>query len=232
MADRTYDVDAKEIEKLQKFLKRSPQMFAVATGSMLNDFAFGVQNTAIEVIHEQMTVRNSRFVTGSVRVEMSNRRQPITNQQSATGSIQRKRFSGWTEQQTGKRTARERVITKLGRRKNETRKLIGTARLKSANKFETYHKYPGRGPEQKSTIMLQKLDRRRFRKPFIITKKKGMRAGVYKFLRRRPRLLQVFDSDKVQPEKIPWMADAVDRYFEREDLPRLWSRTLKRILNL
>lgn len=230
MADRIFTVDTKDVDKLVKFYKRAPRMFANATGSMLNDFAFGVRNTAIEVIHEKMTVRSSQFVISSMKAKKTHKRLPIGSQESEAGSVERKRSTGWKEQQLGTKTARERTITLLGRRKSAKRKLIGPARFKPGSDMEIYKKYPGSGPEQRNTIMMQKLDRKRWRKPFVIVKKKGMTSGVYKFLRRKPKLLQVIKSEDVQPEKIPWMLDAVDRYFKREDLPRLWGRTLQRIL--
>ena len=230
MADELFTVDNKDLKKILKFFRQSPERFAKATGSMLNDFAFGTRNTSIEVINENMTVRNIRFVMSRMRTEKSHQRMPMESQQSTVGSITSPRFSGWKEQQTGQKTARERTITLLGRMRRKTRKLVRTARLKDVGRFESYHKYPGRGREQKNIIMMQKLDRQRWKKPFIISGKKGMVAGLYKFRRRKPRLLQVFEPKKLQPKRIPWMEDAIRRYFQRQDIHRLWARTLRRLI--
>lgn len=230
MADDLFTVDNKDLKKILKFFRQSPERFAKATGSMLNDFAFGTRNTAFEVINELMTVRNRNFVNSRLRVEKSHRRMPMESQEATTGSISSPRFSGWKEQQTGQKTTRERTITLLGRLNRKPRKLVGRARMKDVGRFESYHRYPGRGREQKNIVMMQKLDRLRWKQPFIISGKKGMVAGLYKFKKKKPRLLQVFDPKKLQPKRIPWMEDAVRRYFQREDIGRLWARTLRRLI--
>ena len=232
MAEKTFDLNTKGIEKMVKLFRKMPREFAKGTGSMLNDFAFGTRNTSFEVIQESMVVRSRAFVNSRFRVEKTHRRMPMETQEATVGSIFSKRHSGWREQQTGEKTARERTITELGRLKNRTRKLVGSARFKKENVFESHRDYKGKSVEHRNIVMMQTLDRRRWKKPFIISGKKGMISGLYKFFRRKPRLLQVFDSKKLQPKRIPWMEDAITRYFQREDLGRLWKGTMRRMLRL
>lgn len=227
---KMFEVDAAQLWELIRFYKTSPRLFAKATGSMLNDFAFGARNTAIEVIREKMTTRNPRFIETRLRVDKSHTREPMESQAAELGSVATKRFSGWVEQQTGKRTTRERTINLLARGKTQKKKLKRPFRMNQAHLFESFHDYPGRGPEARNIQMLQRLDRHRWQRPFIVVGKKGMKPGLYKFVRRKPRLLQIFDSKNVQPKKIPWLTMAVDRYFAREDIRRLWKSKMDRML--
>lgn len=231
MAERLFDVDASQLLKLTTFYAKAPKKFAKATGSMLTDFAFGTRTAAIEVIREKMVVRSGAFVERQLRVEKSHRRLPIQSQESEAGSVATKRFTGWKEQQTGQKTARERVINLLARRGSPKRKAAPKARLKPGRQFESYRDYPGRTPETRSTVMLQILGRKRWKEPFLVTKKRGILPGLYRFKNRKLRALQLFGR-KIQPKRVAWLTIARDRYFQREDIGRLWARTLGRILRL
>lgn len=230
MAGELFQVDQREMMELIRFFHRAPRKFAKASGYMLNDFAFGVRNTAIEVLRERMTVRDPRFVERRLQVEKSSTRPPFEAQQSEVGSTFFKRFSGWREQQTGERTTRERTINLLARRGSKKRKAVPMARLKPGADFESYHRYPGASVEQQNVTMLQKLDRKRWKRPFLVLGKRGMRPGLYKFYRRKPRLLQVFNPSDPQPNRLPWLTIATDRYFQRVNIGQLWRKKIDRIL--
>lgn len=209
------------------FYAKAPKKFARATGAMLNEFAFGTRNTSIEVIRERMTVRNPRFVESRLQVDKAVGRLPIQGQKALMGSVRSPRFSGWEEQQTGARTARERTINLLARGGGTKRQVPPRYRLKSGKQFESYKNYPGRGVERRTIVMLQQLDRQRWKQPFVIHKKKGMIPGLYKFKRRKPRLLQVFVPRRAQPKKVPWITMARERFFQRADIRALWAQTLR-----
>jgi len=227
MPAQLFEVDFSELERLEELYQRAPRQFARAIGSMLNEFAFGTRNTSIEVIRERMVVRNPGFVSSRLRVEKSDKRPPIDALKSIVGSIRSPRFSGWEEQQTGVRTARERVINLLARGRSRKKRAAPRFRLKPGREFESYKNYPGKGIEGRTIIMMQKLDRQRYKQPFLVHEKRGMSPGLYKFHRRKPRLLQLFDPRRAQPKKIPWMTMARDRFFQRADIRRLWARELE-----
>lgn len=231
MAGGILQVETRDLARLTAFYARAPRQFAKASGTVLTEIAFGTRNTAIEVLREKMVVRNPRFVEGRIQVVKSHGRLPIQTQRSEVGSVKGPRFTGWREQERGEKTARSRVINLLARRGSQKQKAVPSARLKKGADFKSYRDFPGRSPEHRSTLMLQALNRTRWKRPFLITRKRGIKPGLYKFKGDQLKPLQLFRR-KIQPRRIPWLKTATDRYFQRESLGRLWARVLSRILRL
>jgi hypothetical protein len=227
MAGETFKVDDRDLRELRDFYRRAPAVFRTVAADLINDFAFGSRNASFEVLREKMVIRNFGFMQRQIRVAKARQNAPIDTQKAEVGSVPTRRFSGWKEQQTGERTARERVVNLLARGGNKKRQVRRPARLRPGSDFESYRKYPGRGVEQRNIVMLQRLDSQRWKRPFLVLGKRGMRPGLYKFVRRKPKLLQLFDPKSAQPRKIPWLTDAVARYFQREDIGRLWARKMR-----
>jgi len=195
---------------------------------MLNNFAFGTRLTSIEVIREKLTVRNPRFLESRIRVDKATGRGPMAAQEARTGSVPTKRFSGWVEQVTGERTARDRVINLLARSGQKAKQAKPRARLKPGKDFEKFSNYSGTSPNLKSIRMLQTLDRKRWKKPFFLTKKRGVQPGLWVFHRRKLRPLQLFKAGK-RVKRVPWHTEGRARYFQRTDLGRMWGRQLRHI---
>lgn len=228
MAADMLELNAQQLHKLKKLFVRSPTKFARVSGELLNDFAFGVRNTSMETLREKLVIRNPRFMASRLQVDRARGRLPIQAQESTVGSVGKKRFTGWREQQTGEKSTRERVATLIARKGSRKRQIAPSARLKPSLELKRFTDYPGASPNMRSTRMLQALDRARWKKPFYLTKKRGIQPGVWVFKGRKLRPLQLFKRGK-KLKRNPWLTDARDRYFQREDIGRLWARKIERI---
>jgi hypothetical protein len=224
MANGMFDIQTRDVEALARFYVKAPRIFAQASGSMLNEFAFGTRIEAFYEIAGKMTVRNPKFVASRLQVTKSRLTRPIANQQSITGSVATQRFSAWQEQQLGKDTARKRTISLLARMGSTARQAAPRARLKPGNRIWKPEPFPGKDINQKSIVMMQKLSRAGVTEPFLLLHKTGMIPGLYKFKGGKPRLLQSFATK--QPHKIPWLTAGRERYFRETNLSALWARTL------
>jgi len=222
-----FEVDLSELKGFEAFCRRAPKIVAKATGSLLNEFAFGTRVEAFYEIASKMTARSPRFISSRLQVTKSSKSLPISSQVSIMGSVPTERFSGWIEQQLGKTTARKRVINLLARMGNIKRQAIPKARLRPGVDILNYADVRLKGassPERQSLVMLQMLSRARSREPFMLTRKSGMTPGLYRFQGGKPKLLQSFE--KKQPHKIPWITDARTRYFREHDIQALWAKNL------
>jgi hypothetical protein len=231
MNEGMFDVDLTMIRGLEAIYRKTPKFFAKATGDMLNEFAFGTRVEAFYEIASRMTVRNPRFVSSRLQVTKSKRSLPVAGQVSVMGSKATDRFSGWTEQQLGTKTARERVITVLARMGNFKRQAAPKARLKPSNEFLSYHDIrlkSGNSAEQRSIVLIRMLARAKSTQPFILTRKNGMKPGLYRLKGGKVKLLQRFERE--QPQRIPWITNARARYFRDTDIKRLWHKTFEREL--
>jgi len=227
MPDKLFDVNMVQLYDLIRLFKTSPKKFAKATGFMLNDFAEGSRNAAIEVMHEKMTVRSRTFVSKQLIFQKTHTNPPIESQVSYMGSRPLDRSTGWKEQETGSPSPRERTITKLARGRSQTNKARPRFRMNKAHTFVSFHDYPGKNIEHKHIVMMQRLGRLKWQEPFIVVSKKGMVPGLYKFHRRRPRLLQAFLPPRKKTTRLPWLKLASDRYFSRVDINRMWRSKIR-----
>lgn len=231
MAEKMFHVSQGDLVKFQSFLKKAPSRFAKATGSTINDFAFGTMNTSSEVIREKMNVRAPGFLTSHLRVAKSNRRLPMSGQKSEAGSLSGPRFTGWREQQTGEKTARQRVINLNARIGQSMRRRVrGKNRIRAGSDFQRFRNFQGGSPNQRSTKMLQALDRKRWKEPFYLTRKRGVQPGVWIFRRRKLTPLHLFKVS--QPRRIRWLSIAVERYFQRQPIERTWASNAKFALKI
>lgn len=224
-----FDIEAKNLIRLHRFYRRAPRQFARAAANVLTSFAFGNRSESLDIIKSKMTVRNERFVKGSVRVEKARGNVPLSAQQSRVGSIQRDRFTGWVEQETGQKTTRTRTSTLLARGGNISRQVRPAFRLKPGNKFASPDDFPGQSPQHRVTVMLQTLSRQKSIRPFIIKGHRKFKSGLYKFLRKKIRRIQTFKNPK-QPKRVRWLTLGRFKYFKSTNIDQVWAGALKRVL--
>ncbi len=224
---KLFSIQAKDIVDLIKFYKRAPQQFQRASGMVLNSFAFGTRKAAIDTINDEMTVRNPRFVSSSLLVDKTPLNAKFTAQEATIGSIKRDRFSGWIEQQTGKRRKKTRVATLLARGQSAGKQVKPSVRMKPSKDFPDPSEFKNSVP-----AMLNALTRKKHRKPFILKKFSKFKPGLYKFLRKKIVKLQDFDSKKAQPKRLDWMGIAIDKYFRAHPIRDTWADALRRVLKL
>lgn len=211
-----WKVDLHEVDGIRRWYGKQPRLLRVATGNMLNDFAFGTRTAAIQQINRHMTVRNARFVASRIRVTKANRYLPVNNQVAWTGSVAGPRFSGWAEQEKGAKTKRNRFSTLAGRGGSVQKQMRPSVRLKPKNEVISPSDYHPRGGDRNISGFVQMVLRK---KETRIIRIKGT---FYK--RKRNRLEQVQGSKPVQPKKFRWLRNARATYFRNTDLTALWRR--------
>lgn len=235
MTLQMFKVDRKQQLQLLAFYQRAPRQFAVASGMYLNNLAFGTRDQAIETIQREMTVRSPAFVKRSIIVNRANFRQSLNSQRSEVGSIERPRFSGWIEQETGKKTKRKRAFLMEARGNQKKKRARPSARLKPSN---TVLK-PGdmgsasanvKNAHHRAQIFLSWTFRNKWRKPFMMSGHKRIKSGLYKWKGNKLRKLQTFTPRHIQPKKVRWLTLSRLRYTATLNNSNEWARVIDRTL--
>ena len=222
MPVKTFEIEKSDLKKLKRFYKDLPRISKNANKNTVNNLAFKLRGYILEELDRGMTIRSPRFVKGSVRLTKA---KGLQNPTAEVGSIERERFSGWAEQETGKITARHRVQTKAARGRNWTKRVAPRFRLKRANRLI---KPADVGLKERQIVpFLQILSRRKnFRQPFLIPLNRGrLLRGSYIFLRKKLTRIQNFNPGRVQPERDRWMSRSVKRL--SGDVAEEYRRALK-----
>ncbi len=231
--NQLFDISIPNLINLKRFYKKAPKKFQKASANVLTSFAFGTRAEAMNVIKSKMVIRNPRFINSRLRVSKAFGSTNIGSQQSEVGSIPAQRFTGWIEQQTGKMPAKNRIFTLLARRGDITRQALPSARLKPGNKYISSDEFTGKTPNKRIIAMLQILGRKGYKKPFIIRRGNKFKKGLYKFKgsgkNKKILALQLFRTNK-RPKKLEWLTMARDNYFRKNDVNKVWEKSLKQIL--
>lgn len=222
-----FDIDVRAMRRFEKLMKRIPKELTRATAGMLNSFAFGTRAASLQIIQRRMIVRNPRFVKSSIRVDKARGGMPINRQRSEAGSIQRARFSGWREQETGESSNRRRVAELFARGGDKRRQVRPSLRMKSANQFMSPDDFRGKTQEHRVIVMLQILERKRWRRPFIIRDHPKFTPGLYKFHRRKLRMVQTFKPGNREPKRVRWMTGGRRLFFRQANIKQLWTQNLQ-----
>lgn len=226
-----FDVDVRELIQLQKWYKRNPRQFRVATGMMLNNFAFGTRREMIEVIEKDFTVRNPRFISSKVRVTRARFADPINAQRSIEGTVYADRFSGLIEQETGQKTDRSRVASIFARGGSEAGQIKPRSRLKPATELADFSTYGLTGRSRTLGALLainqRKSDNRMIRFKSTVYKRG---RGKHKPPRKSLNVVQRINPPNVQPARSPFRRKSVKRYFSKTDIRALWGETINRVM--
>jgi hypothetical protein len=153
------------------------------------------------------------------------------------GTTTRDRFSGWIEQETGKKTDRKRNISlKGGRGGNIKNKLAQPLRLQPGRELpDTYEEIGSTGPN--AVIgMLRSLARRQYRGTFLIHAGQHPKfpAGVYKMKGRRKKnmmkpvsMIQMTHPKRVQPRKNKWLTKALRKFKAGFRAQQEWNKACR-----
>lgn len=214
MANELLSLNDKEIRQLTKFYKKSPKKFQFVTANILNKMAFDSRTQSLNVINKKMTVRSPGFVKRSVIVNKANGRESISSQVATYGSAERKGFTGWEEQETGKKQRRKRIPTTAARGGSKQKKVRPSARMKPSNEFVDLEDFEGTSRPQKVAHGLRILKKRKWRKAFILKKDVSfsgggsLKAGLYQFKAgNQLKKLQKFEySTNKGVKRVRWMS--------------------------
>ena len=97
-----FTMKSKDFDSLQRFFKAAPKQFTHAARSVLNSFAFGVKDETFKEVNRELKIRSPGFVKSSIRVTKA-RGSNINSMFSETYTVKRRGFTGWAEQERGKR---------------------------------------------------------------------------------------------------------------------------------
>lgn len=233
-----FELNLQDYLNFKQILKKAPKTYSRAAASVLNSAAFGTRKLAVKNVKSKMIVRNERFIGGSIRVDKARRGAPISTNRATVGSVERKRFSGWREQEGGPQTKRKHTIKMAARREDVRRPVLRIARLRNTGRFRQPKNFRGRDPISRAYKMIRVLSKSGFTQPFLIFGLENvgsrMPPGLYRFKggkypNRRLEILQRFKSPK-PTRRDPWLQPAREQYVERVNLRTVWGRALEREL--
>lgn len=151
-------IDNTQLKIFAKMCKDAPKSFNVVTAEYLNASAFRHRELNIKSLESKMVIRDKRFLLSSLRVEKT-RPLPIDKQIAISGSINRPRFSGWKEQETGQTPKRKHVITKSARGGNIRSKVQEKNKLRAPDIY-TPKQFSGRNLKARFQFMMRMLGSR------------------------------------------------------------------------
>lgn len=151
-------IDDTQMKIFAKMCKDAPKSFNAVTAEYLNASAFRHRELNIKSLESKMVIRDKRFLLSSLRVEKT-RPLPIDKQIAISGSINRPRFSGWKEQETGQTPKRKHAITTSARGGNIRSKVQEKNRLRASNIY-TPKQFAGRNLKARFQFMMRMIGSR------------------------------------------------------------------------
>jgi hypothetical protein len=226
-----FDMDATNLRALKKFYQKAPRDFERATAGVLNSLAFTTRKNDIRNITGSMIVRNAKFIERSILVEKT-RSGKISSQQSVVGSVRRPGFTGWEEQQTGKRPERQNAPTTAARGGNTRSVVRPKYRLRAKNKFVRPSDFKANTRSERAAFaFMMRVLATRGGGEFMITGG-GLKLppGLYSFRNRKVRKLQKLgEINPTRPNR--WRTQSILQLQRGNDITRIWSEQIRRIMS-
>lgn len=207
MAD--FKIDDRELRQFSKTTKSMPSYFKRVTAEYLNTSAFTHRALNIKSLTAKMTIRDQRFLGMNLKVEKT-KAIDIGSQIAISGSITRKGFTGWKEQQEGIKPARKRTTTPKSRGGTMKGKVQSKYRLKPSNKIYKPESFEGKTLQSRFYFMMRVIGSRgggQFLISDAIKTKRGqLNKGLYTLQGGRVSLLQRDDSNQ-RARQIKWNSE-------------------------
>lgn len=225
----------KDIKNLARFMDKNAKLANRVIASTLNTQAFANKKNNAKVLGKSLVIRNVKFTTSSLRVKMAKKSASPDRNFSISGSIERARFSGWEEQQTGKTAEGHRRATSAARKGNFQDMIFGKARLKaSTNPLSIRDIKEGNRATRTVQLLTQA---RKQRRSFIVSRrdqmkvriKKRFKPGLYGFQGNNLMRLQTFGK-QYKPKKIDWMGKSLRMTFRDNDFFHTFVNEYERIM--
>lgn len=230
MPKQMFDLDDRDLLRLKSVYQRAPREFAKATAGMLNTFGFKSRDASLDIIQQRMIVRSRGFVKSSVRVQMTRKDIPTNEQEVIYGSLDRPRFTGWVEQETGKRDPRRRTPMTFARGGDKRKRIKSGLRMKPGRTFRSSSEVKGIDDHHRAVVMLQIAFRQKGRRtPFLLKGHRTLPNGLYQIRSGSLHLVQSFEDPKTAIKRVRWMSGGVRRMSKQIDIRQLWGSELNRI---
>lgn len=228
-----FELDRKELKRLEKFYKNAPKKAAKASASVMNRMTFVTRQIAMQQLNKSMTIRNPRFMSRQLKFTKA-KVAPISSQFAEVGSVFAENFSGWNEQELGTKTKRTRVQSVIARSGSKSKQVSPSARMKPGKRFGDAQDIYGPKPKtdgHRLFVLYQVLKRKGKKVPFIISRRmKGFGKGLYKMRRKKIVKLQDFEPANQQPKKVKWMTSTLNVLKRSINLKQEWGKALERVL--
>jgi len=221
--------DLSDLRKLERFFKRTPLQLPRSTASVLSGMAFEARKIDIEILSRHLVVRNRKFVESSIQVQKA-RSGRIETQVALVGSINRPRFTGWVEQETGAIPKQERAATLRARGGSKRGQIQSKARLLKSNQFYKPEQFQGRNLQQRFGFMMRIVARDGGSRYFIAsqqipTRRGHISPGLYLIRQHRLMRLQGFEARKQTP-RLDWNERMIQQVHHRQLAAKIWRREL------
>jgi len=217
----------------KKMLKRLPQQTVNAAARTLSDMAYTSRMHGLTVLNRVMTIRNPSFIRAALQYSPVDRISSVMNPQSFTnitrlksayGSVQRNRFSGWIEQETGQKTEFERTPTFAARTMKWDKQIEKRLRMTRSAKIKHLSDFPGATRKEQMGLMMAFLYKQKKEQLIWLSKPYGrMRDGLWLFnnprmskhhisgIQQRERTFTLIYAKKpLQPRQLHWMQQTND----------------------
>lgn len=221
------------LRNLEKAFREGPKIYGRAASVFLNEMAFQMKRREIvDFMSRKMTVRNRKFVEGRIRVQKARPRSNINQIMSIVGSVADKpRFTGWAEQELGRRTKKTRTMALGARRGSRKRKVLPSARMRPGkHPGPTELGIKGTSAANRASGLLAWVHRTKHRQPFRLFGHSTIEAGLFRLKGKKLVRLQHFERNtEAQPKRVRWLRGARDRYLGKLNMYDLWARSIKRV---
>lgn len=236
MAD-IFQINNKDLKKLIKFYKRAPRQFTQAAAGVINHLAFTNRRENIIQIKKSMTVRNQKFVESALRVKPA-KGNKLSSLIATEGSVAKKRFTGWAEQELNKPAKRKRLQTIHARGGSFKKKVTPRAKMQHGKKLYTYKNFQKKALKTKGQATVAMLVSVRMgmvsKKPAIIEsglpgKLGRFKYGMYIIQKRSIKKVQNLNPRNVQPKRNKWMSKSI-KNLSKVNLHNVWEKSIRIVL--
>jgi hypothetical protein len=228
--DTIFHFDDTFIKTLERFYREFPKESEQAVSGILNDLAYQTRQNDIENISGNMIIRNRQFLERSLQYTKA-RPGRIESQVAYVYSVKRERFTGWEEQQTGRNAVKERSATLPARGGSRAGVMNRKSRLRG--QFYKPQQFQGHNIKQRFQFMMRVLNTRGGGE-FIVsdsipTKRGTLKRGLYSLRNHQLTKYQSFEDKPIK--QLRWRNMSLDQLARRNNINKLWSTHLNRVIN-
>lgn len=230
-----FSIDDRDLRKLQGFFKKMPHELPRATANVLNGLAFEARKTDIDILKQNLIIRNPKFLESSIQVQKA-RPGRIEQQIALVGSIHRSgsAFTGWEEQETGE-AAKQKPASIAARGGSKRGVIKPHARFRPGRKRWRPEQFQGRNLRQRFQFMMRVLGSRGGQQAFYLssripTKAGGIGPGLFGLAKHRIMKLRMLETKRIN--RLPWNERMIHTLQQRNAVSRLWGRELGRLKEL
>jgi hypothetical protein len=238
--------DQKELEQYEKMLELGPRKMTGVIAKVLNKQAMSTKFQHMPwALEKAFTIRDKRFMGRQLWVNKASLTKSPDVNFSEAGSLEIKgggnkgAFTGWSEQQEGKRSEKDRTATQASRIGGAFKgKMKRGARMRNTGQFRKTSDYQtARSKAQAMFFMLKESRAKKLN--FIIERKdanagkmKTLEPGLYGWKGKKLLMLQAFDKH-YDPKKVDWRGNALKRLIKkRGSFDQVFEREFYKMFNI